>query len=171
MRVDAVLLERLMAELDLDVRRLDELRRKNETAARRVEFGDPDELDYAALGYTIHNLFNLIENYAARIAKAFENEVDPASWHRELIERMQIAIAGVRPSVWDAELARLIDELRRFRHVFRNMYANDLDPARVAAVQTRVPSTLTRFQEAHKVFLARLAEMAADLARDSTDAP
>jgi uncharacterized protein YutE (UPF0331/DUF86 family) len=169
MRVDAVLLERLMAELDLDVRRLDELRRKNETAARRVEFGDPDELDYAALGYTIHNLFNLIENYAARIAKAFENEVDPASWHRELIERMQIAIAGVRPSVWDAELARLIDELRRFRHVFRNMYANDLDPARVAAVQTRVPSTLTRFQEAHERFLERLAEMAADLDRGSTD--
>ncbi len=154
-----VALEKLEAELQLDIERLAELRSTNERAAERVAVGDSDELEYAALGYTIHNLFNLIENYATRIARTFENEIDPASWHRELIERMQLSIAGVRPALWDRNLAGRIDELRRFRHVFRNMYANDLDPKRVAAVQDGVPDTLTLFRAAHDRFTADLAAM------------
>ncbi len=154
-----VALERLNAELQLDIERLAELRSTNERAAEPVAAGNPDELEYAALGYTIHNLFNLIENYATRIARTFENEIDPASWHRELIERMQLSIAGVRPALWDRNLAGRVDELRRFRHVFRNMYANDLDPARVVAVQDGVPSTLTLFRAAHDRFTADLAVM------------
>ena len=99
-----VALEKLKAELQLDIGRLAELRGKNEKAAERVEIGNPDELEYAALGYTIHNLFSLIENYATRIARTFENEIDPVSWHKELIERMQLSIAGVRPALWDRTL-------------------------------------------------------------------
>ena len=159
MSADMVALEKLEAELQLDIERLAELRSTNERAAERVAVGDSDELEYAALGYTIHNLFNLIENYATRIARTFENEIDPASWHRELIERMQLSIAGVRPALWDRNLAGRIDELRRFRHVFRNMYANDLDPKRVAAVQDGVPDTLTLFRAAHDRFTADLAAM------------
>ncbi|MFW6292793.1 MAG: hypothetical protein ACOC7V_10760 [Spirochaetota bacterium] len=159
MNADMVALEKLNAELQLDIERLAELRSANERAARRVAVGNPDELEYAALGYTIHNIFNLIENYATRIARTFENAIDPASWHRELIERMQLSIAGVRPALWDRNLAGRIDELRRFRHVFRNMYANDLDPKRVAAVQDGVPATLTLFCAAHDRFTADLAAM------------
>ena len=54
-----------------------------------------------------------------------------------------------------------LDELRRFRHVFRNMYANDLDPKRVAAVQDTVPETLTLFRAAHDRFTADLTTMIA----------
>ena len=52
-----VALEKLEAELQLDIERLAELRSTNERAAERVAVGDSDELEYAALGYTIHNLF------------------------------------------------------------------------------------------------------------------
>lgn len=159
-----VALQRLRAELQLDIDRLTELTDKNRRAAERVSVGAPDELDYAALGYTIHNVFNLIENYATRIAKLFENQVDPASWHRDLIERMQIEIAGVRPALWDRDLAGRVDELRRFRHVFRNMYANDLDPRRVAAVQETLPETIARFFSAHDRFLHDLDLMIAEVA-------
>jgi len=159
MSADMVALEKLKAELQLDINRLVELRNTNEKAAERVAIGDPDELEYAALGYTIHNLFNLLENYATRIARTFENEIDPVSWHKELIERMQLSIAGVRPALWDRNLAGRIDELRRFRHVFRNMYANDLDPKRVAAVQATVPETLTLFRAAHDRFITDLTTM------------
>lgn len=149
-------LQKLKAELKLDVERLTELKDKNERAAERASVGGADELDYAALGYTIHNVFNLIENYATRIAKTFENQIDPASWHRDLIERMQIEIDGVRPALWGRELAGRVDELRGFRHVFRNMYANDLDPRRVAAVQEGLPETISRFMHAHDRFIGNL---------------
>ena len=79
MSADMVVLEKLNAELQLDIERLAELCTTNERAARRVAVGNPDELEYAALGYTIHNIFNLIENYATRIARTFENAIDPAS--------------------------------------------------------------------------------------------
>ncbi len=171
MNVEVVTLEKLKAELQLDLQRLDELYRKNEKAGERISIGDSDELDYAALGYTIHNLFNLIENYASRIAKVFENEIEPSSWHRELIERMQLSISGVRPALWNRDLAGNIDELRRFRHVFRNMYANDLDPRRVDAVQEGVPTTITMFREAHRRFVAELDGMIAELTSSSEDSP
>jgi len=43
------------------------------------------------------------------------------------------------------------------------MYANDLDPRRVAAVQEEVPSTVAGFQAAHEVFLSQLTEMIDEL--------
>ncbi|MEX2443262.1 MAG: hypothetical protein WD492_06645 [Alkalispirochaeta sp.] len=153
---DEVALQKLRSELQLDIERLTALQEKNVKAANRVSVGTPDELDYAALGYTIHNCFNLIENYAMRIAKLFENQVDPTSWHRDLIERMQIDIRGVRPALWDRQLARKVDELRRFRYVFRNMYANDLDPHRVVTVQETLPETISLFFGAHDRFIHRL---------------
>ncbi len=156
-------LNRLKAELELDLSRLTGLERKNETAAKRIDAGAVDELDFAALGYTIHNLFCLIENYALRIAKAFENDIDPGAWHRDLVERMELEIDGVRPAVWDRSLGGQIDELRRFRHAFRNMYANDLDSDKVSLIQQRIPDAMTRFRAAHEVFLDKLDYMIAGL--------
>ncbi|MFO8042184.1 MAG: hypothetical protein R6U25_03190 [Alkalispirochaeta sp.] len=77
---------------------------------------------------------------------------------------MQIEIAGVRPALWDRDLAGRVDELRRFRHVFRNMYANDLDPRRVAAVQETLAETIARFFSAHDRFLRDLDLMIAEVA-------
>jgi hypothetical protein len=162
MGMNEIGLQKLRAELELDIERLTELREKNQRAAERATVGDADDLDYAALGYTIHNVFNLIENYATRIAKTFENQIDPVSWHRDLIERMQIEIDGVRPALWERGLAARVDELRRFRHVFRNMYANDLDPRRVAAVQEGLAETISRFLQAHQRFIGNLDLMIAE---------
>jgi hypothetical protein len=162
MGMNEIGLQKLRAELELDIERLTALKEKNQRAAERATVGDADELDYAALGYTIHNVFNLIENYATRIAKTFENQIDPVSWHRDLVERMQIEIDGVRPALWERDLAARVDELRRFRHVFRNMYANDLDPRRVAAVQERLPETISRFLQAHHRFIGNLDLMIAE---------
>jgi hypothetical protein len=148
-----VVIRKLRAELVLDMKRLSELATKNRKAVERVASGPAEELDYAALGYTIHNIFNLIENYTTRIAKVFENQIDPGTWHRDLIHRMQLDIEGVRPALWDGDLAGKVDELRRFRHAFRNMYAQDLDPRRVALVQENVPETVRDFGLAHDRFL------------------
>ena len=101
---------RLISELQQDIELLDEVCEQNSKAVRRVESGAIDDLDYAALGYTIHNLYSLLENYALRVAKTFENDLDRDTWHRDLVKRMTIEIATTRclienltltnPSVW-----------------------------------------------------------------------
>ena len=154
---------RLVAELDSDFDLLKTLKQKNERAWRRVEQDSSEELDWAALGYTIHNIYNLLENYFLRISKFFENSLEPLSWHRDLIEHMRLDIEGIRPALLDRDLAARIDELRSFRHVFRNIYQSELDPKRVELVQKQLDPTLSAFTKAHKEFLKKLRTVAGQL--------
>ena len=147
---------RLVAELESDVSLLSTLSQTNQKAWQRIERGNAEELDWAALGYTIHNIYNLLENYFLRISKFFENALDPLSWHKELIEHMALDIEGVRPHLLNRELAVRIDELRSFRHVFRNIYQSELDPKRVNLVQERLEPTLSAFRAAHQAFLKKI---------------
>ncbi len=154
---------RLVAELGSDFDLLEILKQKNERARQRVEQGSSEELDWAALGYTIHNIYNLLENYFLRISKFFENSLEPLSWHRDLIEHMRLDIDGVRPALLNRDLAARIDELRSFRHVFRNIYQSELDPKRVELVQQQLNPTLASFENAHKEFLKKLKAIAAQV--------
>jgi hypothetical protein len=157
--------ERLIAELNADVELLGELCEKNRRAGARIEAGATDELDWAALGYTIHNLYNALEAYFLRVAKFFENDLPSSAWHRELLTRMTLSIEGVRPALLSKELSRTIDELRSFRHVFRNIYDGALDPERVRLVQARVAPALSAFVEAHQAYVDKLRTIA-DLAEE-----
>ena len=150
----------LIAELNGDVEGLGDLARTNLKADGRIRHGAKDELDWAALGYTMHNLYNALESYFLRISKFFENDLPSSTWHRELVERMTIEIAGVRPRLLDRSLAQAVHELRAFRHVFRNIYGTRLDPARIRILQNRVPSTLDAFGAAHARFVAELRAIA-----------
>ena len=147
---------RLIAELQADILNLRENQAKNAKAQRRIEEGAQDELDWAAAGYTIHNLYNSIENYFLRIAKFFENVLSPDTWHRDLISRMTLDIQDVRPALIDRDTSALVHELRAFRHVFRNIYQAELDPQKVALIQAKVPDTLRRLYSAHERYLQEL---------------
>ena len=55
--------------------------------------------------------------------KAFENHIDDEQgWHAALLDRMSIAIEGVRPALMPLELKNPLHELRGFRHVFVHAY-------------------------------------------------
>jgi len=47
---------------------------------------------------------------------------------------MRIEIRGIRPVLISSELAEELDELRRFRHRFRNIYKSRLRADRVGEV-------------------------------------
>jgi len=154
---------RLISELDQDLELLAELAEQNTRATARILAGATEDLDFAALGYTIHNLYSLLENYALRIAKTFENEIDASRWHRDLINRMTLEIATVRPAVWSRELARHVDELRRFRHAFRHVYDTSLDPDKLMLAQKHVPLAVSGVQGAHATLIEKLRVLAESL--------
>ena len=68
-----------------------------------------------------------------RIAKAFENNIDnDKGWHTEIIRRMTLALPGIRPAFLTPEMARFLQHLRSFRHIFTHAYDLDLDPPQLA---------------------------------------
>ena len=155
--------DRLIAELEADAKDIRGLVEENERAMGRIDQGAVDRLDWAALGYTIHNLYGVIENYCLRIAKFFENGLGQDAWHKELLRRMTLTIGDLRPAFLDEQALVLIDELRSFRHLFRNLYARPLDPQRVRLVQAKVKPASEVFLKAHEAYVVKLVAIATEL--------
>lgn len=153
----------LFSELKADMDLLGDLLEKNRFLTRKIENIEPDEFDLAALGYTIHNIFNLMENYFLRIAKFFENNVDQDGGHRNLIDRMALNIPEIRPALLEPEDLPPLHELRSFRHVFRNIYQGQLNEEKLQEVNRGVPDTIARFSVSHTRFMEKLRKVASEL--------
>ncbi len=104
------------------------------------ELGEPDlaESDeqeaLIVVSYRLHSLYSAFENIFRNIATSFENHLDPSSWHRQLLGRMRLDLSPVRPAVIDEEAFEKLDELLRFRHLFRTGYGLKLDGLRLQLV-------------------------------------
>lgn len=109
------------------------------------------ELD--SLGYSLHNIYNALENCFEQISLSFENDVrDRARWHRELLETMFLDIKGLRPAVLPEQLRSPLADMLGFRHLFRHAYEFQLDQAKTVALWNRwsvenasVKQSLTHF--------------------------
>jgi len=79
------------------------------------------------VGYYLHNLYNAFECVFRLIADAFENHIPESDkWHSLLLERMGRSIPDIRPALLSQTALESLDELRRFRHLFRHLYRYDL---------------------------------------------
>jgi hypothetical protein len=111
-------------------------------------------------GYYLHNLYMAFEHVFERIAETFENQIaDKSQWHAQLLRRMTLDVPGMRPRPISDEAYECLDELRRFRHVFRSAYTVSLDKDRLQLVIQRAqrlqilyPDELAQFQK----FLSQL---------------
>ena len=88
---------------------------------------DVPHYDRAAIGYYLHSFYNGCENIFRSVARFFENDLGPQTWHSDLLKRMKLVIPGYRPAMIDDGLYRLLDDFRAFRHIFRHSYSFDLD--------------------------------------------
>lgn len=96
---------------------------------------DADDDALVVIAYHLHNLYNAFENIFQNVAAVFENSVDEVGrWHAQLLERMRLDVMPLRPAVIDDAAYDALDELRRFRHLFRHVYGVKLDSARLQLV-------------------------------------
>jgi hypothetical protein len=93
----------------------------------------PTQIEIVAASAYLHNYYSAIENCLTRIAHGVDESIPsgPDS-HRILVDQLSAPIEGLRPAVLTLDLARRLDEYRRFRHAFRHTYFVDLDWTRVA---------------------------------------
>ena len=109
-----------------------------------------------SMGYQLHNFYGAFEQLFEEVARFFENQIEGIQYHAELIRRMQLEIEGVRPALLSTETASDLDELRRFRHLFRHAYTADLDSDKVAVLAAKVVCIQRDFTQDFERFLALL---------------
>ncbi len=109
-----------------------------------------------SMGYQLHNFYGAFEQLFEEVARFFENRIDEARYHADMIRRMQLEIEGVRPALLTAETAADLDELRRFRHLFRHAYTADLDPDKVTNLAGKAVCIQRAFARDFERFLTLL---------------
>lgn len=101
------------------------------TAEARFDEGSISGLEGCA--HHLCRLYNVVEQMAMRVARAFENHLEEdGGWHAELIRRLSIPIDGIRPALFDDSMRAPLRELRGFRHVVNHAYELTLDRDRMA---------------------------------------
>lgn len=125
----------LIASIRKDLEAIDEIYSAMDRLFQEGENVLEDERTQITLAYRLHNLYNAFENIFLNIARTFENQLDPRGrWHSQLLDRMRLDLTPLRPAVIDDGMYEALDELRRFRHLFRHAYTMTIDPERLMLV-------------------------------------
>lgn len=141
MKPDEVLARRVAREIELEIESIEQLGAELSAAPTSA-----DTFALRARGSILHDLYTGIERVFVRLADEINGGVPRGEqWHRQLIQDMAISIPGVRPAVVSTQLAEVLAEFLRFRHVFRNVYGFVLQDDRLRALQEKVPDVLEKF--------------------------
>jgi hypothetical protein len=106
------------------------LTRINDVWEHARRSNDDYYLDSVALN--LHGFYSGFERIFALIAETVDKDMPQGEkWHLLLLEKMQAEKPGVRPAVISSASWKVLNELRGFRHVVRNVYTHKFDPAKV----------------------------------------
>lgn len=115
------------------------------------------------IGYYLNVLYGLFENLFERIASMFGNQIhNKAQWHAQLLHRMTLDIEDIRPRAISDTAYQCLDELRRFRHVFRNAYFLSFDATRLGIVLEKALQLERLYHGELDTFLSFLDELAVE---------
>ena len=109
--------------------------RRLEAVYRSVESALDNEI--AQLGRTpmsalivaglLENYYTCLETILLRISQSFENNLDAARWHNDLLQKMTLEIEGVRVAAASEEAFPPLFELLKFRHFKRYYFELEYD--------------------------------------------
>jgi hypothetical protein len=116
--MDAVGLTVLLREIEADCLVIDDAAQK---ARARLLDGTDGCLEAGA--YQLARLYNVLERIFERICRDFENHFDKTGeYHERLIQRLALALPGIRPPFIPPDGVSVVRELKGFRHVVRHAY-------------------------------------------------
>jgi hypothetical protein len=115
-----------------------------------------DRVVLESLAYQLHNLYCAFEDLFKIIADYFENHFMESAWHKELLDRMALEIKDIRPRFLSEYAYELLNELRRFRHVFRHAYGFELEADKIKLVLKKTLALKKIYQKDIDDFLAQL---------------
>lgn len=155
-------MEALIADINADMalikKEVESIKRK---LSRLKEEKDPENIDshIKAIAGSLHSLYTGYETILERIIRSIDGDV-PAGrdYHLMLLKRALNPVEGVRPPVISLETFRTLDELRTYRHKFRNIYLYLLSHKRITELARRGIDSFKCFEKdimAFKGFLLK----------------
>jgi len=149
---------RLVSEIKLELSKVKELQNKLKfTLGQSL----PEFILASTVGKIIHDFYTGLENIFEKIARETgEGVPNGESWHKELLTIMSLDIEGVRQYVITGELASELDEYRRFRHVFRNIYGDELNWDNMKHLVDKMPEIMRKLEESIEEFCQFLKMLA-----------
>jgi hypothetical protein len=123
-------------------------------AAERDVYLESVALNLHAFYSGLERLFELIARHVDRVLPAGER------WHHDLLQQMTKEMAETRPAVISPDSASTLDELRRFRHLVRNVYTFNLVPQKMEPLMSALPGLWQRVQAELAAFADFLEELA-----------
>ncbi len=144
------LTDRIRNEL-LDIDRAIE---RAEAAWRRAQQSS-DDLYLDSVALNLQSFYSGLERIFELIATTVDRVIPEGErWHQALLRQMATDVPGVRPSVITQRSHDGLNEYRAFRHIVRNIYAFQFDPARIGKLAvdveplyTQVRTELLRFAD------------------------
>lgn len=159
-------LSRLLSEGGLDSSAMGE--RASEIAALMRRWQHEQGLprsELIVLGVNLHAYYTAFETLLERVARLLDEEVPSGpTWHRDLLLQMKIELPGLRPAVVASQLLPELEELRKFRHFFRNAYVLELDPHKTRAHGERVLTVHPQLAAGISALLSHVERMVQALA-------
>ena len=86
----------------------------------------------------LENYYTCLETIYLRISQGFENKLDPARWHNDLLQKMTLDIEGVRTAAVSEEAFPPLFELLKFRHFKRYYFELEYDWDRLDFLVTKL---------------------------------
>jgi hypothetical protein len=152
--------EALIADIDAD---MSLLKKETESIKRKLQRlkqeKDPENIDshIKAIAGSLHSIYSGYENIIERIIRAIDGDVPTGrDYHLILLKRAMNPIENVRPQIISTETFRLMDELRTYRHKFRNIYLYLLSAKRITELANTGVDSLLQFEKDINTFKAFL---------------
>jgi len=157
-RVYQELAERIRGEVS-DLARVIERALRSWSGGQRL----PGERDVylESVALNLHGFYSGLERLFELIARHVDRALPAGEgWHHDLLQQMSREIAETRPAVISPESASRLDELRRFRHLVRNVYTFNLVPQKMEPLMVALPGLWQQVQAEVSAFADFLEDLA-----------
>jgi hypothetical protein len=156
-------LRRLAAQIRADISDIERVAADLGTNLDGLSAEAASVLECYGVGKLVHDFYTAAERSFSRIASELGGLPRGERWHRELLSDMALDIPKLRPPVLRRETRESLDGFLRFRHVFRNLYAFNLQWEKVRALAEEVPEAWLELRADLESFASSLDRIAADL--------
>lgn len=148
--------EKLAAQIEFEVRQIDQLLASYGDLLAKLPKENPDLIERTALASVLHSFYNGLENVFVRIARELgQSPPGGDQWHRDLLRSMAApSFAG--PAPLSPELATRLAEYLSFRHFYRHSYSFFLDWTEMEDLVTSLPRIWEEARESLGRFAAAL---------------
>ena len=150
--------ERIRSEIK-DLERL--IQKAQHTWSHIHTLPDDQDVYLDSVALNLHGFYSGLERLFELIARHVDRELPTGEyWHRELLLQMARDLPDIRPAVISSESVSSLDEVRRFRHLVRNVYTFNLDPKKMESLIAILPQLFPQINAELLSFSDFLEELA-----------